>query len=601
MDMLAERFVLEREIGSGGMARVYLGRDEVLDRPVAVKVLQSGRAGTDVAARFRREGRTAARLSHPNIVQVYDAGEGELDGRAASYIVMEYLPGGDLKGLVDREGPLPVGRLAPLVADVAAGLAHAHGRGVVHRDVKPHNVLLDASGRPKLTDFGIARALDATQATRTGHYLGTALYSSPEQLRGRGVTEKSDVYSLGVMLYQAATGNVPFAGTPIEVASQHVSAAPPPPSAFLSDLDPGLEEIILECLEKEPDRRPTADEVRERLLNVSAARLVAPAPPPPPPPKRSTRVSPPSGRASGGKPAGGGPGVGRTGGAGRGGRRRGRLPALLAAVALFVLVGGAAVMSLDGPWGSAQNPFDNGEQAEAPQEAQEQNAGDDSAQNGQPAREEQQAASEDGAAQSEAEQPGAGAANPGGGQQNQSQGGKPSVQVSDRSPEAQRPAPGSEGQQASEGESQQPAPEPRPAPEPQEQSEEQPSPQPEEQPEPQADEGAAGATGASPEAAEETVREFYDSAAAGDYDTTASLMTDEYRASTFPGNSIENTFDTLESIEYVEGPSAEVNGETATVYLSTVATHTDRVDRPSGTLTLVLVDGEWRIDRINVG
>jgi serine/threonine protein kinase len=208
----ADRFVLEHELGSGGMARVFLGRDEVLDRPVAVKLLNPVHGGTDIGDRFEREGRTAARLAHPNIVQVYDAGEGEFDGRETSYIVMEYVPGGDLKGLIDRRGRLPGPELARLGEEICAGLAHAHERGVIHRDIKPHNILLDENGHVKVTDFGIARALGTTQATRTGSFLGTALYSSPEQLQGQKVTPKSDVYSLGATLYQAATGEPPFVG-----------------------------------------------------------------------------------------------------------------------------------------------------------------------------------------------------------------------------------------------------------------------------------------------------------------------------------------------------------------------------------------------------
>src|SRR5215210_5356459 len=186
MTRFAQRFVLEREIGAGGMSVVYLGRDEVLDRPVAIKILNPHHSGTEIGARFRREGRTAARLSHPNIVQVYDAGEDELEGREVSYIVMEYVPGGDLKVFIDEEGFLPSDELAGLGSEVASGLAHAHEKGVIHRDIKPHNILMDGNGRPKLTDFGVARALDASQATRTGSYLGTALYSPPEQLRGDG-------------------------------------------------------------------------------------------------------------------------------------------------------------------------------------------------------------------------------------------------------------------------------------------------------------------------------------------------------------------------------------------------------------------------------
>src|SRR5918995_1115288 len=226
----ADRFVLEHELGSGGMARVFLGRDEVLDRPVAVKLLKPVHGDTDINDRFEREGRTAARLAHPNIVQVYDAGEAEFDGRETSYIVMEYIPGGDLKGLINSRGRLSGAELARLGEEVCAGLAHAHKRGVIHRDIKPHNILLDENGHAKVTDFGIARALDeATQATSTGAYLGTALYSSPEQLQGQKATPKSDVYSLGATLYQAATGVPPFSGsTPLEIASQHVSKTPVP-------------------------------------------------------------------------------------------------------------------------------------------------------------------------------------------------------------------------------------------------------------------------------------------------------------------------------------------------------------------------------------
>ena len=201
---------------------MYLGLDEVLDRPVAVKVLKPDLTESDVGARFRREGRTAARLSHPNIVRVYDAREEEFEGEAVSYIVMEHVAGGDLKGLISERGTL-LGEEISNLRGVAAGLAHAHERGIVHRDVKPHNILLDENKNPKLADFGIARALDATQATQTGTYMGTARYSSPEQLRGEEVTAKSDVYSLGAVLYEVVVGNPPFSGTPIEIAAASTS------------------------------------------------------------------------------------------------------------------------------------------------------------------------------------------------------------------------------------------------------------------------------------------------------------------------------------------------------------------------------------------
>ena len=248
------------------MARVFLGRDEVLDRPVAVKLLNPVHGGTDIGDRFEREGRTAARLAHPNIVQVYDAGEAELEGRETSYIVMEYIPGGDLKELINSRGRLSGAELARLGEEVCAGLAHAHKRGVIHRDIKPHNILLDDNGHAKVTDFGIARALDATQATRSGAYLGTALYSSPEQLQGQKATPKSDVYSLGATLYQAATGLPPFSGgSPLEIASQHVSKTPVPCRERGADVSKDLEALILACLAKNPDERPTAEGMRSRL------------------------------------------------------------------------------------------------------------------------------------------------------------------------------------------------------------------------------------------------------------------------------------------------------------------------------------------------
>ena len=270
MRRLGGKFVLEHELGSGGMSVVFLGRDEVLDRPVAVKILREGLENSEAGARFRREGRTAARLSHPNIVQVYDAGEDELDGREVSYIVMEYVPGGDLKTLVGEKGPLAERELARIGADVAFGLARAHEKGIVHRDIKPQNILIDAYGRPKLSDFGVARALEATQATQSGSYLGTASYSSPEQLRGEEITPKSDVYSLGCTLYQAAVGEPPFSGGPIEVANQQLTKPPTPPRARGAALSEPFEALILACLAKDPADRPDAADLQERLLRLSA-------------------------------------------------------------------------------------------------------------------------------------------------------------------------------------------------------------------------------------------------------------------------------------------------------------------------------------------
>lgn len=276
MGRLGGRFVLVRELGLGEMSRVFLGRDEVLDRPVAVKIVEPDPEDPQIGLRFQREGRAAARLSHPNIVRVFDAGQDELDGHGISYIVMEYVPCGDLKDLMDRKGPLPEMMLSRVGADVASGLAHAHERGIVHRDVKPRNVLIDDRGSPKLADFGIARALDGTTShNHSGSYLGTAAYSSPEQLRGERVTAKSDVYSFGATLYQAAVGEQPFGGNSIEVAHQHIHRSPTPPRERGAQIDGGLEALILSCLAKNPSERPDAAHLRNRLLQSSGAEATA--------------------------------------------------------------------------------------------------------------------------------------------------------------------------------------------------------------------------------------------------------------------------------------------------------------------------------------
>ena len=276
MGRLGDRFVLVRELGSGGMARVFLGRDEVLDRPVAVKVVVPDPEDPEVGLRFQREGRAAARLSHPNVVRVFDAGEDELQGRVVSYIVMEYVPCGDFKESMDRNGPLPETMLLRVGADVAAGLTHAHERGIIHRDVKPHNILLDERGSPKLADFGIARALDGTTSHhRAGTYLGTAAYSSPEQLRGEKVTPKSDVYALGATLYHAAVGEQPFSGNSIEVANQHILKAPVPPRERGAHIGERLETLILGCLAKDPVGRPDAARLRDGLLQNGEGQATA--------------------------------------------------------------------------------------------------------------------------------------------------------------------------------------------------------------------------------------------------------------------------------------------------------------------------------------
>src|SRR4051794_10538808 len=219
--LLSGRYRLKAKLGSGGMSTVYLAADETLDRPVAVKVMHREMSEQpDQLERFRREARAVAKLSHPNVVAVIDAGE---DG-GHPYIVFEYVEGENLKQRIKRLGPLEPQEALAYAIEIARGLSVAHKRNLVHRDVKPQNVLIDAEGRAKVTDFGIARQLEQQGVTDTGRVLGTTDYVSPEQAMGQGVDPRSDVYSLGVVLYEMLTGDVPFsADTQVGVAMKHVN------------------------------------------------------------------------------------------------------------------------------------------------------------------------------------------------------------------------------------------------------------------------------------------------------------------------------------------------------------------------------------------
>ena len=221
------RYRIVRKLGSGGMADVYLAEDEELGRRVAIKILNDRHANDEsFVERFRREAKNAAGLSHPNIVSIYDRGEAE----GTYYIAMEYLDGRSLKELVVARGPLPIGDAIEFTRQVLGALRFAHRKGVVHRDIKPHNVMADADGRLKVTDFGIARA-GVSQMTEAGSIIGTAQYLSPEQARGAGVDQRSDLYSVGILLYEMLTGTVPFTGdSPVEIAMRHLSDTPRPPS-----------------------------------------------------------------------------------------------------------------------------------------------------------------------------------------------------------------------------------------------------------------------------------------------------------------------------------------------------------------------------------
>src|SRR3954463_6229331 len=205
--VLSERYRLESKLGSGGMSTVYLARDTTLERWVAVKVMHREISDQpDQLERFRREARAVAQLSHPNVVAGIDAG----GGGGTPDIVFEYVDGETLKQRIDRVGPLPIDEATAYAIEIGRGLSAAHARRLVHRDVKPQNVLIDSEGRAKVTDFGIARSLESDGLTQTGRVLGTTDYVSPEQAMGRGVDSRTDVYSLGVLLFEMLTGDVPF-------------------------------------------------------------------------------------------------------------------------------------------------------------------------------------------------------------------------------------------------------------------------------------------------------------------------------------------------------------------------------------------------------
>jgi eukaryotic-like serine/threonine-protein kinase len=261
--LVDSRYLILRRIGSGGMADVYCAEDTHLGRQVALKVLHRRFAqDQEFVERFRREASAAAGLQHPNVVGVFD--RGKHDG--TYYIAMEHLPGRTLKEIVTTEAPLAQERVVDLGTQIlhAAGFAHRHG--VIHRDFKPHNVIVDDSGSVKVTDFGIARA-GASEMTETGSIMGTAQYLSPEQAQGHAVTAASDLYSIGVMLYEMLAGRLPFEGdSAVSVALKHLSEPPPPISQFRPDVSPALESVVMAALAKDPAHRwQSADDFAEAL------------------------------------------------------------------------------------------------------------------------------------------------------------------------------------------------------------------------------------------------------------------------------------------------------------------------------------------------
>jgi eukaryotic-like serine/threonine-protein kinase len=264
------RYLLVDRLGSGGMAEVYLAHDEVLGRNVALKVMREAYANDqEFVERFKREARSAASLAHPSIVQIYDQGRTE---DSTYYIAMEYVSGGTLKEYMTENGPLGPRRVAAVAVQIAEALEIAHERGVVHRDIKPQNVLVSASGDIKVADFGIARAAAATAISRTSAVLGTVKYMSPEQATGELATPASDLYSLGVVLYEMLTGEVPFdAGSSVGIAMKHVNEPPRPPKELRPEIPEGMNALVTKLLAKDPaDRYASAAELLEdldRMLN----------------------------------------------------------------------------------------------------------------------------------------------------------------------------------------------------------------------------------------------------------------------------------------------------------------------------------------------
>src|SRR5919198_1159792 len=261
------RYRVIRKLGAGGMADVYLAEDQELGRSVAIKILNDRHAQDDqFVERFRREAKNAAGLSHPNIVSIYDRGEAE----GTYYIAMEYLEGRTLKELIVTKGPTPIHVAIDYTRQMLAALGFAHRHGIVHRDIKPHNVVVAPDGRLKVTDFGIARS-GASQMTEAGSIIGTAQYLSPEQARGAPVDQRSDLYSIGIVLYEMLTGSVPFTGdTPLEIAMKHLSTTPDPPSAKRPDVPRALDLIVLRALAKNPeDRYESAEQMDEDLARVA--------------------------------------------------------------------------------------------------------------------------------------------------------------------------------------------------------------------------------------------------------------------------------------------------------------------------------------------
>jgi serine/threonine protein kinase len=345
--IIDNRYTLIEPLGGGGMAEVYLAHDEVLDRNVALKILREQYAGDEeFVERFRREAQSAARLTHPHIVSIYDRGRSE-DG--AYYIAMEYVPRGTLKARISRDGALDPGMATGVALQIADALSEAHENGVIHRDIKPHNVLVTRTGDVKVTDFGIARAA-AAPLTSTSAILGTAGYMSPEQAMGEQVGPQSDLYSLGVVLYEMLTGELPYnAESPVALAMKHVHEPPRSPREVNSNVPEPLDTVTLKLLAKNQENRyASATELADDLERVRSglplgtvetdktAVMAAPLSPLPAAPQEQTTktaIRPPPAAAPVGVP-------------GRSGRDRRRIFSLLAALLFGAILLGGGIWAL---------------------------------------------------------------------------------------------------------------------------------------------------------------------------------------------------------------------------------------------------------------
>ena len=280
--ILDQRYELEELIGGGGMADVYKAKDCLLNRPVAVKILhEEFKQDKEFIDKFQREAQAAARLSHPNIVNIYDVGVADGD----HYIVMEYVPSRTLKDRIRQEGHLSVSESLRVAREIAEALAHAHANNLVHCDIKPHNILMMADGHAKVADFGIARAVTESTMTYSGNVIGSVHYFSPEQAKGTMITPKSDVYSLGVVLYEMLTGKLPFTGdNPVSIAVKHLQEEPVPVRQIDPAIPPVVEAIVSKAMSKDPAMRPTSAELvqdisqAERMLMAGSQPMPQMAP-----------------------------------------------------------------------------------------------------------------------------------------------------------------------------------------------------------------------------------------------------------------------------------------------------------------------------------